>query len=289
MSRNRDRTGLGVDTTPSNAPTPPQLTNQSQNENPFSFVVPTEFVELPSQGKFYPEGHPLHGQTTIEIKQMTAKEEDILTSRALLKKGVALDRMIASLILDKNINPHSLLVGDRNAILVAARVSGYGNEYETTVTCPACAEQVKYSFDLNEAEVYQGTSLQPSEATANDNGTFTTVLPRTNVEVCFRLLNGADEKNLMSLVEAARKRKREENRVTSQLRQIIVSVNGDTNPNNISYVVDNMPSADARHLRLVYRIATPNVDLTQVFECTNCDHTQEMEVPLTADFFWPDR
>jgi len=289
LSRNRDRTGLGADTTPTSAPTPPQMMNQAQNENPFSFVVPTEFVELPSQGKYYPPTHPLHGKTTIEIKQMTAKEEDILTSRALLKKGLALERMIASVILDKNINPHSLLVGDRNAIIVASRVSGYGADYNTTVTCPACSAQVKYSFDLNDANVYNGDGLQPTEATPNDDGTFTTILPRTKVEVRFRLLTGADEQNLVKQLESARKRKQEENAITRQLKQIVVSVNGDTEQANINYVVDNMPSSDARHLRFVFKLATPNVDLSQNFTCESCDHEQDMEVPLTADFFWPDR
>jgi hypothetical protein len=92
------------------------------NSGGFSFVVPTEFIDLPSEGKFYPEGHPLHGQTTLEIKQMTAKEEDLLTSRALLKKGIALDRLLSSVIVNKSIDPNSLLVGDRNAILIATRV-----------------------------------------------------------------------------------------------------------------------------------------------------------------------
>ena len=123
MSRNQDRLG-GVqqpDTSP-----PPQ-----QGGGGFSFVIPTEFVDLPSLGRFYAQNHPLHGKDSIEIKQMTAKEEDILTSRTLLKKGVALERLLQSIIVDKTIDPKTLLIGDRNAIIVAARVSGYGNDYST--------------------------------------------------------------------------------------------------------------------------------------------------------------
>jgi hypothetical protein len=280
--------GLG-DTTPEPAPLPPQAMAQNQSDNPFSFVVPTEFVELPSRGKFYTENHPLHNQETIEVKQMTAKEEDILTSRALLKKGVALDRVISSVIINKNINPSTLLVGDRNAILIAARVSGYGNEYNTTVTCPACSNSQSFSFDLNDIEIYDGTSVTAEEATRNDDGTFITILPKTKIEATFRLLNGSDEKALVAQVENARKRKKEENTITRQLRQIIVAVNGSTEQRNINYVVDNMPSSDARHLRTVYKLATPNIDMTQNFECVECGHEQDMEVPLTADFFWPDR
>lgn len=288
MSRNKDRMGLG-DTTPEPAPLPPQAMTQNQGDNPFSFVVPTEFVELPSRGAFYGPNHPLHNQETIEVKQLTAKEEDILTSRALLKKGVALERVISSIIIDKSIDPNTLLVGDRNAILISARVSGYGNEYNTKITCPSCGTNQEYSFDLNDTFVYNGQDLKETDATRNEDGTFTTVLPKTKVEVGFRLLNGADERALLQQVENARKKRREENVVTRQLKQIITSVNGNEEQANINYVIDNMPSMDARHLRMVYKIATPNIDMTQNFACGECEFEQDMEVPLTADFFWPDR
>ena len=280
--------GVG-DTTPENVSPPPQTMATNQGDNPFSFVVPTEFIELPSKGLFYGPNHPLHNPETIEVKQMTAKEEDILTSKALLKKGVALDRVISSVIINKNIDPNTMLIGDRNAILIAARVSGYGNEYVTSVTCPACSETQQYSFDLNESFVYSGQDLTASQARMNEDGTFTTTLPKSKIEVAFRLLTGTDERSLMNQVEAARRKNREENAITRQLKQMVVSVNGNSEQHNINYVVDNMPSADARHLRLVYKIATPNIDMTQNFACVECGYEQEMEVPLTADFFWPDR
>jgi len=284
LSRNRDRVGSAKQ--PDASPPPQALQNEGQG---FAFVVPTEFVELPSQGRYYVEGHPLHQNPTIEIKQMTAKEEDLLTSRALLKKGIALDRLIKSIIVDKRIDPNGLLVGDRNAILLAARVSGYGHAYQTRITCPACQAQQDYEFDLNEAAVYGGDGLTEADATLKEDGTFLTTLPGTKIEITYRLLNGADERNFMEQVENARKKRQEENVITRQLRQIIVAVNGDSDQALINYAVDNMPSMDARHLRLVYKLATPNVDLTQNFACNECDHEQDMEVPLTADFFWPDR
>ena len=289
MSRNKNRTGMGEIPKPESSGPPPQVMTQGQNENPFSFIVPTEFVELPSRGLFYPPNHPLHNQETIEVKQMTAKEEDLLTSRALLKKGLALDRVISSIIVNKNINPNTLLVGDRNAILIAARVSGYGNSYETNVTCPNCSTVNKHMFDLNDLEIYHGDAVDSSEVTQNEDGTFTTILPRIKVEATFRLLSGNDEKNLRKQVENARKKRQEENSVTRQLRQIVVAVNGDTQQQNINYVIDNMPSSDARHLRLMYKLTAPDIDMTQDFTCSNCGHEQDMEVPLTADFFWPDR
>jgi hypothetical protein len=99
LSRNRERVG-GTKQIHADPPVP-QVAEGAQ-ESPFSFVVPTEFVDLPSEGRFYAEGHPLHNESTIEIKQMTAKEEDILTSRSLLKKGIALDRVLRNVIIDKD-------------------------------------------------------------------------------------------------------------------------------------------------------------------------------------------
>ncbi len=284
MARNRERTGARQNVDPA-----PAAVLQDDSGGGFSFVVPTEFVELPSQGRYYPEGHPLHGLESVEIRQMTAKEEDILTSRTLLKKGLALDRAIESIIVDKRVKPNSIIVGDKNAIIVAMRVSGYGNEYETKVNCPACAKSQNYIFDLNEANVYAGDDLESLNIVDNQNGTFDVQLPRTGVNVTFRLLTGSDEKMLMTALQNERKKKGTEKTVTRQLANIIVAVNGDTSAGAINYLVSNIPSMDSRHLRLSYRLAAPDVDLTQHFECEDCGHEQDMEVPLTADFFWPDR
>ena len=275
MSRNKDRLGGSQH----------QDTQPPAQTGGFSFVVPTEFVELPSQGKFYPESHPLHGKDSIEIRQMTAKEEDMLTSATLLKKGVALDRVIASLIVDKSINPDSLLVGDRNAIIISTRVSGYGNIYETKVNCPNCGTNQEYSFDLNKANIYDGSDAADLGVRTNDDGTFNVTLPRTNVDVQFRLLNGRDEKTFLNGMKSDKKAKSEKN-ITRQLATIVVSLNGDSSVQAKQYFIDNVPSLDSRHLRLAYRLAAPTIDLTQQFECVECSHEQEMEVPLSADFFW---
>ena len=286
MSRNRDR--LGTDTTPQPDTTAPQ--QLMVDNEPFSFVVPSEFVELPSKGRFYPENHPLHKQEVVEIKHMTAKEEDILTSRALLKKGVAIDRAMQSIIKDSRLNVNTMLTGDRNAVLIAARISGYGSEYITQVTCPACNNQQRETFDLSALNAYDGGEVDlTSEITDHHNGTFTTVLPASNLEVTFRLLTGVDERNLITQLEGARKRKQQENTVTRQLKMMIVAVNGIEERDTINNVVDQLPSRDSRHLRTFYKVATPNVDMSQDFECEACDYEDTLEVPLTADFFWPDR
>ena len=127
MSRNKQRTAAATDAVAATAPTTPAAPAS------LSYVTPTEFVELPSRGKFYSTDHPLHGKEVIEMRYMTAKDEDILTSPALLKNGIAINRLIENLIVDKNIAIDSLLVGDKNAIILAARISGYGEQYNVKV------------------------------------------------------------------------------------------------------------------------------------------------------------
>ena len=283
MSRNRDRSGAHQ---PTDASPPDPGLMESGN---FSFVVPTEFVELPSQGRFYPPHHPLCGQSSIEIKQMTAKEEDILTSRTLLKKGIAIDRLLQSLIVNRSINADDIFIGDRNAIIIATRVSGYGNEYKTAVACPRCTVTVENSFDLNKAHIHNGGPDESGEITYNDDGTFSTVLPTTGVTVGFRLLTGTDERNMLNGLESDRKQKSHEKNITRQILNIVCSVNGDSSSAALNYLVQNIPSSDSRHLRLAYRRIAPNIDLTQDFECSECGFETELEVPLSADFFWPDR
>ena len=284
MSRNRDRLG---NATVQHSDPPPQSVEPSGGG--FSFVIPTEFVELPSEGRYYPENHPLHNQETIEIKQMTAKEEDMLTSRALLKKGVALDRVIESLIVDKRIDHGSLLVGDRNAIMIAARISGYGSDYTTSLSCPSCSAKQQHSFDLFDSVTTRGEPVEALGIQELGGGLFTTTLPRTKCEVTFKILNGYGEKQLYQQVVNARKKNGQENAITRQLKMITVAVNGDQSQESINYFVNNVPSIDEQHLRTALECVTPNIDLTQQFACNQCDFEVEMEVPLTSDFFWPKR
>jgi hypothetical protein len=253
----------------------------------FSFVVPTEFVDLPSGGRYYPEGHPLCDKEVLEFKHMTAKEEDILTSKTLLKKGIAIDRVIRNVIVDKSIDPDSLLVGDRNALIIALRAASYGNEYQTNVTCPSCQNKTTYSFDLNDTTSYGGEDIEVMDVIERDDGTFEVELPATKITAIFKLLTGKEEKQYLKNVEESTKKKNGEKLVSQQLMAMLVSVNGDDRLQTRQYVSQNLPSMDSKHLRMAYKFANPNIDLTQNFECSNCGHEAEMEVPLSADFFWP--
>lgn len=261
--------------------------SQAQKTDLLSFLSPTHFVDLPSKGKFYPEGHPLHNKDAIEIKFMTAKEEDILTSKSLLKKGVAIDRMLESVLVDKNVKLDDLLIGDKNALIVGARVTGYGSEYETKVQCPACGTHVRHTFDLEQLKT--SFPSEEIEAQLKQNKTFKTKLPITKFDVEMKLLKGSDEKILSSIAEQKRASKLEESTMSDQLRLLIVSINGETDRKIIEKFIDMCPAGDAKHIRKLYADNVPNVDMTQKFNCRSCDAEMDMEVPFTADFFWSGR
>ena len=285
MSRNKDRLGGG---NPTPQPAAPPI--EATSSNIFSFVAPTEFVQLPSEGRYYPPDHPLFNESTIEIKQMTAKEEDILTSMTLIQNGVALERLLESIIVNKTINPKSLLVGDRNAIVISARVSGYGDSYKTKITCPNCGTEQQHNFNLNDASVISATQINQNLSEAVqvlDNGAYALKLPKSGLDVTLRLLTGYDENALAGQIEQNRKRK-SERLVTTQLSHMISSVNGNETREAIEYVANNIPSSDSAFLRGIYKSLVPNVELKLGFNCSACPHEEDMEVPLTADFFWPD-
>ena len=283
MSRNKDRLG-GHSPQPAEAPVQPV----EKAFDPLSFVAPTEFVELPSKGN-YPEGHPLCGEEVLEIRFMTAKEEDILSSQTLLKKGIAIERMLDSLIIDNKIKAQDLWIGDRNALIIAARISGYGANYKTQVNCPACGERNHMDFDLTKKQIEKSETSEALSMEKLDNGNFSCRMPYSKFKVEFKLLDGRDEQTLAKLMSDNKKRKMIETNLTDHFKMMIVAIEGHKYKQIISKYVDNMPTLDSRHLKACYKLAAPDIKVKDYFECRSCGHAQEMEVPFNTDFFWPDR
>ena len=250
---------------------------------PLEFVRPTSVVALPSEGKFYPEDHPLHGQDSIEIRQMTTAEEDILTNRTLLKKGTAINKFLERLLVDSGVHPDDLLVSDKNAVLIQARIDGYGEEYTTQVTCPACSHTQKESFNLNEAIETVGGEQQLVEETGT--GVFASTLDNGWV-VEFRSLNGKDEQDIVKASENAKRANRPDTAIQNQLNAMIVSISGHSDKPTIRKAVEYMTGKQSRQLRAAYKDAVANVEIRGTITCRECATTSEMEVPLTADFFW---
>tara|TARA_R100000008_G_C3581097_1_gene168580 strand:+ start:1087 stop:1944 length:858 start_codon:yes stop_codon:yes gene_type:complete len=284
MARNNEeRTGAKSAATP---PLPPMV-DPTTTDQAFSFVTPTEFVELPSGGRYYPEGHPLHNQSSLEIRYMTAKDEDILTSRALLKKGVALDRLLKNVIVDKRVKPNDLLVGDKNAVLVATRISGYGEDYNTQLTCPMCLSTTAHDIDLSGLKLTDGLEAMEEHEVRHEAGRFFITLPKMKVEVGLKMTTGADEAAMMRSAERKKKMNLPEATLTDQFKAIIESVNSSEDLGHINELINCMPASDSKYLRSVYTKITPNVDMTSEFQCPVCDHEEEVSVPFTAEFFWP--
>ncbi len=285
MSRRNNLERLGA--SDNDAPSPPPPVIQEETGDIFSFITPTEFVDLPSGGLLYPEGHPLHKVESVEIRHMTAKEEDILTSETLVRKGIALDRLVQSVMVDKTVSPADMLIGDKNAVLVATRITGFGPLYHTTITCPACNQQVDTALDLEELESKDLEEL-PENVSSTGNGTYVITLPDFNdLEVEVRLLTGRHEKNILKKRDKRRKLKLPDTNVTDQLTAIIARVNEITDPTLLAQFAERVPTRVSRAIRNTYDALVPDLDMTLAFECTNCAHVGKVDMPISADFFWP--
>jgi len=249
-----------------------------------NFVTPTEFVELPTKGKFYSTDHPLHGVDTIEIKYMTAKETDLLTSKTLLKKGVAIDRMLQSILVDKSIKVSDLFIGDKNALLIAARISGFGASYDANITCRNCGATSEQCFNLEEVHRKEASD----DINFTPEGTFFVDLPKSEIRAECRLLTGADEDLLLKKSEKKKKLKLVESLLTDQLKLIIVSLEGVTERGPVENFVDVMPAMDSNHLRKEYARLKPDIDLSYSFDCDNCGANNDVAIPFSTNFFWPE-
>ena len=238
------------------------------------FNLPTEIVELPSQGKLYAPDSPL-SKGTIEMKYMTAKEEDILTNQSYIRDGVVLDKLLQSLIVTK-FNYSDLLIGDKNAIMVAARILGYGKDYKFTY---AGEEQV---VDLSQID-----SLPLNEEVENSTANnFSFTLPSSNNTITFKLLTHGDEKKIEQELKGLSKlSKNNSPTVTTRLKHQITSINGEEDKAKIREFVDNyLLAQDSRALRERIKELGPDVDLTFFPE----GRDRRVDIPIGLSFFWPD-
>ena len=240
---------------------------------------PSEVIDLPSEGRLYPEGHPLK-DGKIEIKYMTAKEADILTSANLIKKGVVIDRLLDSLILTKGVKCNDLVLGDKNAIMVAARILAYGPEYRCDVTNPQTGETLNHTFNLADCPFKK----LPEEITENK---FEIELPISKKKITFKLLNGREEESINKELKASEKINSEvKPELTTRLRHTITSVDGDESQATINNFVQNLLARDSMYLRKQIKKVTPDIELSQEIEIGG--ETVEVDIPMTVGFFWPD-
>jgi hypothetical protein len=257
---------------------------------------PTEIIDLPSKGLCYPKDNPL-SLGTVEMRYMESTEEDILTTENLVRKGLAVDKILKSLIVTK-INYDDLLLGDKYALLIAARVMGYGKEYPLEIKCPnpACGETTNIIIDLTSFN-----DKKIDETLLNRENEYSFELPKSKVVITFKLLTIADDKLIEQELRGLKKirdvgkkniKNNDDNDVdpelSTRMKYIITSVNGSRDSKTIRNFADHMLALDARDFRKHLNSMTPTVDSKYIFECAYCEYTKERKMQITPEFFWPD-
>ena len=239
---------------------------------------PSEMIDLPSEGKLYPKGSPL-SSGKLEIKYMTAKEEDILTSQNLIKKGVVIDRLLDTLILTEGVSVDDLILGDKNAIMVASRILAYGPEYECEVTNPTTGNKFTHVFNLADCPFKK----IPDDITENK---FEVTLPVSKQTLTYRLLSGKEEKLIESELKQLKKLGSQVSpELTTRLKYCITSIDGNIEETVIRNFVDNMLSRDSLHLRNEMGKFAPDIELEQEIDIEG--ETVRVDIPMTVNFFWP--
>jgi hypothetical protein len=235
---------------------------------------PTETIELPSKGLVYPENNPL-SSGKVEMKYMTAKEEDILTNQSYIKNGTVLDKLLQSLVVDKNINIDDLIIGDKNSLLIASRVLGYGSKYPVRIN----GRDVSVDLSILENKDIDFSSIEQGK------NEFSYTLESTGNIITYKLLTGKDEKIIEKEIAGVRKIQQDASpELTTRLKQMILSINGDTDRKTVRDFVDNYFLArDSRAFREHIKNTQPDVNLN-----VTLDSGEEVAIPIGLSFFWPD-
>ena len=245
---------------------------------------PTEVINLPSKGWFYPAESPL-SSGTLELKMMTAKEEDILTSKNLIQKNIVLDKLLESVVIDKEIKLNDMLICDRNAAFFAIRRLAYGDKYDATLTCGRCGKENPVSIDLGKMD----NKPFDFEKYPKGQNNFTFTLPFSGVTVTYKLLTKKDESDIEAQLTGLAKVNKDISReITTRLAFMITGVDGDTTKARITSFVNNeLQARDSLAFRKHVRDNMPDIDTTFDFTCGHCALERKEETPMGVSFFWP--
>ena len=276
-----------------------QLLEKANHQEVKKVVVesnfPTEIIDLPSKGVPYPEDNPL-SSGKIEMKYMTAKEEDILTTQSYITQGVVLDKLFKALIVSNGegeaVKYNDLLLGDKNAVMIAARILGYGKEYVVSIPDPFNSQEPQEEkiilTDLKDKPLHEVIKKYPNQ------NNFEFELPVSKKKISFKLMNHGMEKKveyqMKDIKKKQKKTKDETDRTMStRLKLMIQSVDGEESRKEIDKFVDeHMLALDSRAFRNYVKEITPDIDLAYTFTSNETGDEQEMEIPIEVSFFWPD-
>jgi hypothetical protein len=257
---------------------------QPQQPTSKTFDFPTQTISLPSEGKVYAESNPL-SKGTVEIKYLTAKEEDILADKNLINKGIVLDKLLESVVVQPGVNADDLIIGDKNAIYLAARVLGYGPDYDVEISDPFSGERQKVTIDLS---AVQTKDIDYSLLSPNNKYDFT--LP-SGTQISFKLLTHKDEKDITSEMQAVArltKGKGGTSEVTTRLKYMILSVNGNSDRAYVnSWVLNQFLAKDVKAFREYVREISPDLNMKFDFVSEATGETEALDIPFGIDFFYP--
>lgn len=262
-----------------------KVPEESAPSTGIGYKIPTEIIELPSRGLIYPKDNPL-SSGEIELKYMTAKEEDILTTESYIKRNVVIDKLLESLIVTPNVKIDDIVVGDLNAIVVAARIFGYGSDYMVTVETPSGKKQSQ-TIDLSKLELIY---LQEDYVKTKGVNEFSFILPNSGAEIVFRLLTTKDTKEAEAKMAKNSKMYGGQSKTYSTLLSYqILSVNGVTDKKEIfQFIEEGMRVADSRALRNHISEIQPNIDMSQEVADRETGETFRAEVTVGLQFLYPD-
>lgn len=259
-------------------------TREDAFKKDFGLDIPVSLVPLPSLGLVYGAESPLHCKEHVEIRGMTTREEDILMSRALIRKGTVISELIKSCMVTPGVDVSSLIGGDRNALMVSIRILGYGNDYEAEVLCPKCEHKNNIHIDLNKLDVKE-LNVSPVEPGSNR---FDFVLPVTKKRVLFRFLTGREEEEILASMEIKKKKGlQNDNVISTRLLYSILSIDNITDKSKIAQFINYMPARDSMALRQYIDNVEPGIDMRFEFNCSNCSNYEVMAIPMSSNFFWP--
>jgi len=258
---------------------------QNVVKDDFGWEVPVETVPLPSRGLLYNPDSTLYNRETVPIKAMTAYEEDILSSQALIKEGSVITNLIKSCVTDKSFDVNDLTLGDRNALMISIRITGYGHDYKVSFDCENCGAKNRATVNLSELRINR-LGLKPIQEGKNE---FSYTLPVSKKKVHFKFLTMKDEIDRSSTAKATAStlNVKIEKNVTSYLKQTLIEIDGIRDKNKINQFVDVMPAYDSRSLRNFIREHEPGMDMSIQHKCDKCGHHNDAQLPMTSEFFWP--
>ncbi len=245
---------------------------------------PTQFVKLPSKGLVYPQDS-IYSSGEIELRYPTAQDENILTSRPLIQKGIVIDVFIKNLLTNPSINIDDLILGDKNALIISSRILAYGNQYRTKYKCPQCDHQHQSVFDLNQL---LNKEIDQSLITPGTNQ-FKFTLPLSNKVLTFKLLTSGQDNEISNIIKNQKNISGVDQQLTTRLKYMIISVDGNSEKSTIIKTIRQMPARDSLAFRTHVRQLMPDIDMQINYNCESCGYFQKIQMPINYDFFYPTR